>query len=83
MGPDPGYKPIEKFHKEKLPTGAEVISYVVRLIQANWSQIYDHAYHMCGDNLRKHWIDRNIYPISLKFVKHKVKIFENLRMLIY
>ena len=37
LDPNLGYKPIEKFHKEKLPTRADVIGYVVHLIQTNWS----------------------------------------------
>ena len=35
LDPNLGYKPIEKFHKEKLPTRAEVIGYIVHLIQTN------------------------------------------------
>ena len=54
LDPNLGYKPIEKFHKEKLPTRADVIGYVVHLIQTNWNQSYDHAYHFCGYTLRKH-----------------------------
>ena len=75
-----GYKAVGKFHKEKLPTRAEVTGYVVHLIKPNWSQSYDHAYHLCRDTLRKHWIDRNIYAISLKRVKSKTKfLLDNFR----
>ena len=47
---------------------------LVHRIQTNCNQSYDHAYHLYGDTLRKHWIDRNIYPISSKRVKREVKI---------
>ena len=75
MDPNLGYKPIKKVHKENLPKHAEVVGYLVHRIQTNCNQSYDHAYHLYGDTLRKHWIDRNIYPISSKRVKREVKVF--------
>ena len=54
---------------ENIPTRAQLIGFAVHLIQKNWNQSCDHAYHLCGDTVGKHWIDRNINPISLKRVK--------------
>ena len=64
------YPVITHFDKYKLPTHKEVLGLVRKL---NELKTYDQTISEVSNSLWNHWTDRNIYPISLKSVKKRVK----------
>ena len=68
-----GFIAIPKFQKEKLPSKAEVTGYSIHTLNTNWNISSEEVTLLCSNTLREHWIKRNIYPISLKCIKRKVK----------
>ena len=63
------YPVINNFDKYKLPTHKEILGLVRKL---NESKTYDQSITEVSNTVRKHWTDRNIYPITLKSVKRRV-----------
>ena len=63
-----GFKLLHRFPNEKLPSKAEVIGYGVHMLDTVWYISYDTVIHSTATALRNHWIERNVYPFSLKVV---------------
>ena len=65
------YPPIDHhFNKYKLPTYLEIIGLVKKF---NQTKTYNNAIIHVANMVWKHWIDLNIYPISLKYVKNQIR----------
>ena len=64
------YPAIDKFDKQKLPTNKEIIGLAKKL---NETKTWDNSIHEVSNIVMNHWIERNVYPITIKTVKKRVR----------
>ena len=64
------YPGINNFDKQKLPTHKEIIGMAKRL---NEKQTWENSIKEVSNKVWNHWIERQVYPISLVSVKKRVQ----------
>ena len=75
-----GFKRLEHFPSDKLPTLGEVIGHILHLIDKHHQLSYENVIQMCGEALHKHWTTRNVYPTYLKRrLKKEIDEFRKLK----
>lgn len=66
------YPKTDSFPKEKLPTHSEVIGLVRNLAEID-NNGFDAAIGEVSSILHEHWVSRNIYPVTKKVIRNKIK----------